>query len=328
MSTAEVAELRAGVESFPESRVPRWALVRRIALAAYVVGLVVFTVTVGVPLQRELVLGWVCGGLATASIGRSWREILQLLRDWLPLAAVLLAYDFTRGAADSFGISPHFMTMIDFDKFLFFGETPTAWLQDHIYDPNAIHWWDVCFTFVYTSHFIVPFAVAGVLWARSRDAFVKFSRRFVTLSVVGLATYIVFPAAPPWMASQQGLLPPIARSTARGWEVVNLHAAESFSKGQGIVNLVAAVPSLHAAFAMLVCLFLWPRVGWYWRPLLACYPLAMGLALIATGEHYAFDVLLGWLSAALVMAGWGYWERRREAAALGGSRTRPAAAVP
>jgi len=201
---------------------------------------------------------------------------------------------FTRVAADSFGYAPHFTTMIDFDKFLFFGEAPTVWLQDRIYDPDTVHWWDVCFTFIYTSHFIVPFAVAGVLWARSRDAFVKFSRRFVTLSAAGLATYIAFPAAPPWMASEQGLLPPIARSTARGWEVVNLHAAESFSKGQGIVNLVAAVPSLHAAFAMLTCLFLWSRVRWYWRPLLALYPLAMGFSLVATGEHYVFDILLGW----------------------------------
>ena len=44
------------------------------------------------------------------------------------------------------------------------------------------------------------------------------------------------------------------------------------------------------------------------------YPLAMGLALIATGEHYFFDVLLGWLYAAAVMGGWAWWERRRSVA--------------
>jgi membrane-associated phospholipid phosphatase len=47
------------------------------------------------------------------------------------------------------------------------------------------------------------------------------------------------------------------------------------------------------------------------RPLLALYPLAMGLTLIATGEHYFFDVLLGWAYAAAAMWGWGRWERRR-----------------
>ncbi len=48
--------------------------------------------------------------------------------------------------------------------------------------PGAVHWWDVCFSFLYTSHFIVPFALAGVLWARSRTAFKQFRDRFLTLS--------------------------------------------------------------------------------------------------------------------------------------------------
>jgi hypothetical protein len=36
----------------------------------------------------------------------------------------------------------------------------------------------------------------------------------------------------------------------------------------------------------------------------------MGLTLIATGEHYFFDVLLGWLYAGAVMGVWSWWERR------------------
>ena len=87
-----------------------------------------------------------------------------------------------------------------------------------------------------------------------------------------------------------------------------------FSEGQASVNLVAAVPSLHSAFTALVALFLWKRVRPALRPLLALYPLAMGLALIATGEHYFFDVLLGWLYAGAVMGAWALWERRRSVA--------------
>jgi membrane-associated phospholipid phosphatase len=84
-----------------------------------------------------------------------------------------------------------------------------------------------------------------------------------------------------------------------------------FSEGQASVNLVAAVPSLHAGFCALVAIFLWGRVRPWVRPLLLLYPLAMGLALIATGEHYFFDVLLGWIYAGAVMAAWGWWERWR-----------------
>ncbi len=323
MSTAEFAHIGAAAETLPSPRTPRVAVVRRVALSAYALVFVAWTLRYGISVQRELVIGWITGALACVSIGRSPREIVQLAVDWLPMVVFLLAYDYTRGLADSIGIPAHFTAMIDFDRFVFFGTTPTEWLQARIIDPS-VNWWDVGFTITYTSHFIVPFALAGVLWARNRTAFKQFTRRFLTLSGAGLATYILFPAAPPWMASERGLLDPIVRSSGRGWEVISVSTAAAFDKGQSVVNLVAAVPSLHAGIAMLVSMFLWPRVSWWWRPLVASYPLAMALMLIATGEHYFFDVALGWLYAAAVMAGWAWWERRRATVdALRGAPARP-----
>lgn len=309
MTTAEFAELRA--EPVPVLRFPHWAVIRYCAFGLYVTALIAYTVAYGIPIQRELVIAWTCGALACASIGRPPRQAVQLALDWLPLVAVLAVYDFTRGGADSLGIGVHSAPMIDFDRFVFFGETPTEWLQSRLYEPGVVHWWDVVFTLVYSSYFIVPFAVAGVLWARNRADFLRFTKRLVTLAVAGLVTYIAFPAAPPWMAGREGLLSTIHRTTARGWEVLDVGTAALFTRGQETVNQVAAVPSLHSAFVALVALFLWSRVRPIWRPLLVLYPLAMGLTLIATGEHYFFDVLLGWLYAGTVMTGWGWWERRR-----------------
>ncbi len=309
MTTAEFAELRA--EQAPLLGYPHWAAVRRCAFALYAVALVLYTAAYGVPVQRELVIAWTCGALVCASIGRPPREVAQLFIDWLPIVLVLAAYDFTRGAADSLGIAPHADVMIDFDKFVFLGQTPTEWLQARLYDPGVVHWYDVCFTLVYTSYFIVPFATAGVLWVRDRPAFKRFTRRLVTLALAGLATYIAFPAVPPWMAGERGLLSGVHRTTSKGWEVLDVGTAALFSHGQETVNLVAAVPSLHSAFCALVAIFLWPRVRPALRPLLALYPLAMGLTLMSTGEHYFFDVLLGWIYAGLVVAGWNWWEKRR-----------------
>src|SRR5262249_13937625 len=127
---------------------------------------------------------------------------------------------------------------------------------------------------------------------------------------------IAFPAAPPWMAGEMGLLDGVHRTTSTGWRVLDLHTAALFQRGQGSVNLVAAVPSLHAAFTMLVAMFLWSRVRpILGRALLPAYPLVMGLTLMATGEHYFFDVLLGWCYAGGVMAGWRRWEAHRAARA-------------
>ncbi len=309
MTTAEYAELLA--QRARPRRIPRWAAIRWCAALAYVAALVAYTAVYGVPVQRELVVSWTCGALVCASIGRPLREIPRLVFDWVPIVAVLAAYDLTRGVADSIGIRAHYTTMIDFDRFVFLGQTPTEWLQARLYEPGVVHWYDIGFTLVYTSYFIVPFALAGTLWARDRAAFVRFAKRLVTLALAGLATYVAFPAAPPWMAGREGLLDGVRRTATDGWRVLDVGTAAMFSHGQEVVNLVAAVPSLHSAFVALVAMFLWPRVRPALRPLLALYPLAMGLTLIATGEHYFFDVLLGWAYAAAVMAGWARWEARR-----------------
>ena len=311
MGTTEFAEV-ATEPVAGEFRFARWGTVRRCALVVYCVVLGAWSARYGIPVQRELVVSWVCGALACNAIGRPPREILQIAVDWVPIVAVLGVYDFTRGAADSFGIGVHAQPMIDFDRFLFFGETPTEWLQARLYEPGVVHAWDVAFTLVYTSYFVVPFALAGVLWARDRLGFLRFTRRLVSLAIAGLATYVAFPAAPPWMAGESGLLAGVHRTTSEGWEVLGVGTAGLFSKGQASANLVAAVPSLHAAFTALVAIFLWGRVRPSLRPLLALYPVAMGLTLIATGEHYFFDVLLGWLFAGAVMATWARWERRGE----------------
>jgi hypothetical protein len=315
MATVEFAELGAELGGDKDALFgfPHWGLVRRCALVLYAGALVVYVFSYGIPTQRELVVAWTCGALACASIGRHPRQILQLVLDWLPMVLILSAYDFTRGGADSLGIPVHFHPMVDFDRFLFFGQAPTEWLQAHLYDPGVVHWYDVGFTLVYTSYFIVPFATAGVLWAKDRLEFLRFTKRLVSLALAGLATYIAFPAAPPWMAAQRGLLHGVHRTTSTGWRVLDVHTAALFSRGQDAVNQVAAVPSLHAGFTALVAMFLWTRVRRRWRPLLVAYPLAMGLTLMATGEHYFFDVALGWCYAGAVMAGWSWWESRRAA---------------
>jgi membrane-associated phospholipid phosphatase len=324
VSSADLAP--AGSESEPVLHLGHWPAVRRCALAVYFAVLVIWSAHYGIPVQRELVIAWVCGALACACIGRHPREMLQLVIDWAPMVIVLAAYDLTRGVADKLGIGVHFAPMIDFDKAAFFGQTPTEWLQHHLYDPNVLSGWEVAFTLIYTSYFIVPFALAGWLWARDRLAYLRFAKRLVSLALAGVATYILFPAAPPWLAAEEGLLHNVQRTTSDGWKIIGVGTSVLFSEGQASVNLVAAVPSLHAGFTMLVALFCWERVPWRWlRPLLLLYPAAMAVTLMATGEHYFFDVAAGWVYAGAVMVTWAWWERRRGARA---GRPEPVSAVP
>ncbi|MBN9624204.1 MAG: hypothetical protein J0H06_14865, partial [Actinobacteria bacterium] len=136
MSSADLA--RAGSEAEPVLNFGHWPAVRRVALALYAVGFVVWSYNYGIPVQRDLVIAWVLGALGCACLGRHPREMLQLVIDWAPMIIVLGAYDLTRGAADKLGIGIHFHPMIDFDKAVFFGQTPTEWLQHHLYDPHVL----------------------------------------------------------------------------------------------------------------------------------------------------------------------------------------------
>jgi hypothetical protein len=64
-----------------------------------------------------------------------------------------------------------------------------------------------------------------------------------------------------------------------------------------LYNPIAAVPSLHAGFALAVgvAVFLWAKSVWL-RALAASWPLAIGLAVVATGNHFVLDIAAGILA--------------------------------
>jgi membrane-associated phospholipid phosphatase len=242
---------------------------------------------------------------------RVWRVVAE----WVPFGLVFIAYDYSRGAAETLGMPVHVTPQITMDRWLGFGTVPTVWLQQHLLSRNRVHAWQVIPSAAYLSHFIVPYVVAAWLWARDHDRFVGYTERFVLLSFLGVATYILLPWAPPWMASSRGLLPPLSRSVNDGWYYVHVHFADQvFHEGQGAFNLQAALPSLHAAYTMMIAIFFWKRSRWWTRVVLVAYPLSMGFSLVFGAEHYVVDILLGWLYALLVHLGclWlDRWHERR-----------------
>jgi TM2 domain-containing membrane protein YozV len=272
--------------------------VRRLLWAALLVGFAVTVVRVGLPTDRVSLLGWVLAGLAVSCVGRGRRALLRLAVDWLPLVTLLLLYDLTRGLADTLGMPVHVTELIAADRFLTGGTLPTVWMQEHW----QARWWKVMATLVYASHFVVTPAVLAVLWVRDRARWVGYARMVLALSAAGLVTYVLYPAAPPWLAAKDGTVEPIARISNDGWQVMGLPKAGALlSTGQGQVNAVAAVPSLHTAFAVLTCLVLLPLARHLWqRAALVAYAVLMPLVLVWSGEHYVIDTVLGALYAGAV----------------------------
>ncbi len=101
--------------------------------------------------------------------------------------------------------------------------------------------------------------------------------------------------------SQPGAHQFVERISTRGWGTLHLQSAGALlDSGQASVNLVAAIPSLHAAVTAMISMFLWRRVRRGWRPLLVGYPLAMAFVLVYSAEHFVVDILMGWALAAAV----------------------------
>ena len=331
------------------TRERRLKIARRIAVATWAAIVVYRTVTTGFAFNRELLLLYICTGLLAASIGQA-RRMLYVIRDWLPFALVLVAYDFSRGAARMIGRPTMWHWQVDVDRWMFFGTIPTVWLQERLKLPYP-PWWEIVISSVYMSFFILPYVVAAVLWLRDRQEWKAFARLFVGLSFAALIMYALLPAAPPWAAArctpadvaggpsdprcmfrpargvpdggllgalqttQDGANSWVERIVGRGWGKLNLHSASALiDQGQASVNLVAAIPSLHAGLTAAVTAFLWTRVQRKWRPLLAAYVVVMAFTLVYTAEHYVVDILLGWVLAAavlLVIRCFESWRRQR-----------------
>jgi hypothetical protein len=251
----------------------------------------------GLPTSRDAFIFWLLLGLLAASLTNVRRWFRGLLVDWLPFAAVLFGYDLLRGYADRL-FAPHVWPQLRADQWLF-GVVPTPWLQARLWNSSHIDWIAYAAWSVYLTHFFATLVIAACLWQFAYPLFRRYMAMVIVLAVAGLTTYALFPAVPPWMAAQNGDLAPTSRIVGFVSEAAPIgHFGAIWESGTRYANDVAAMPSLHAAYSMLIALLFWPLVGRRWRPLLAAYPLAMAFALVYTGEHYVSDVLVGWAYAA------------------------------
>jgi len=214
---------------------------------------------------------------------------------FFPFMALLLVYDSFRGIADDLNKTVHFTEMINFDLWLTGGTLPTAWLQQHLWHGH-VQWYDFYFYLLYTLHFAMPIALAVLFWLKRPKLYWPFAAGLVLLSFAAFITYVAFPAAPPWMASDMGYIEPIHRISSDIWAAMGIeNFSEVYSKLSP--NPVAAVPSLHAAYPLFFVLYLAKGFGcrrvWW----LMLYPLSLWLGIVYLGEHYVFDFLLGALYA-------------------------------
>jgi hypothetical protein len=143
------------------------------------------------------------------------------------------------------------------------------------------------------AHYVVTVGVLIFLYRRRHDSFCLMRNAFLIAMAIALVGYAVYPTAPPRLMPEWGFTDSIRQFT--GFTIED-HSVKA------LLNLYAAVPSIHVCFAILVG---WPMAKLVRRPwfkaLWLLYPLLITFVVIATGNHFLTDAVLGAVTAAVSM---------------------------
>lgn len=215
----------------------------------------------------------------------------EFVKMFSPFLLLLLSYDSLRGFIPYISKHVHYSTMIDFDYWIGRGQLPTVRLQHLLYHGH-LQWYDFYFYGLYMLHFVIPVLFAVLVWQTRPQQYWRYVWSFVVVSYSAFITFLLFPAAPPWMAAQNGYIPHIEKLSTDIWWAFGVHNFPTLYE-KFAPNPVAAVPSLHSAYPTLVALFIWKLYGRKWGLISFIYPLSVWVGVVYMGEHYLFDVIAG-----------------------------------
>jgi hypothetical protein len=243
----------------------------------------------------------------------------RFMRDWVPVLVGLLAYAATVAAVPSFGLEVHYWPQIDADRVLGFGTLPTSWLQEHLYEGRTGPL-EVFSVAMYISHFIAPLLLAFAIWAFWKNrGFSDLLFGLLAVSILANITFLLAPTAPPWLAAEHGLIPPVQPIIKNALFDLDLNALALRKGDASSYNVVAAVPSLHVAWPV-ICLLVIRKhrlpIGLFAAQ--AALTVGVVFAIVYTGEHYLVDAIIGALYAlaAWWLVQWAVGARRRARAPL------------
>jgi hypothetical protein len=212
---------------------------------------------------------------------RGWADLGRQLAIWFGFAVL---YQLARGLADR---NPAKAFQNGFAVVNF--ETRVTHRLYELTFQNFVDQRHLLETAVSWTYWLSEFAVVGgaVLWVylRRHDSFKRFRNSILIANTIGLIGYVFVPTAPPRLL---------------GVGFVNTHR-------DGLVTLAAnpyaAMPSLHAADALIVGIVLFSLCRNIWAKLLwAVWPAWVWFAVMATGNHFWLDCIAGIGVAILTMA--------------------------
>ena len=211
---------------------------------------------------------------------RGWRDFGRQLAIWF---GFLVVYQLARGLAghDVALARSHGLSVIHAEDRI--GDLFELSAQKVV---SSSHWLELAVAWTY---WMSEFTVLGLalLWVylRRNQHFRNFRNWVLLAGVIGFVGYVVYPTAPPRMF--------------RGFGFVDtLSQFASLNHGSGVIefssNQYAAMPSLHAADALIVGVTLAYIVRRWWaKAIWLLWPAWVGFSVMATANHFWLDCVAG-----------------------------------
>lgn len=139
---------------------------------------------------------------------------------------------------------------------------------------------------------LTPLAM-WVFYRLSPRVFQAASRRILFVMFGGTVWHAIQPMAPPRLMDI-GIVDTVSDLTL--WDLQS-------TASRSLFNPTAAMPSTHVALSVLTGKALWELDRGPWvKALGVAYPVAIGVAVVATGNHFVLDIVGGVALAALALA--------------------------
>jgi len=208
-----------------------------------------------------------------------------------------IIYDSMRALPNYEVSSVYIKEPYDLEKLLFGINYQNKLLTPNEYfSINNTHVLDFLSGFFYINWMPVPLAFGLWLFVKDKELFLKFSLVFLTVNLLGFMVYYIYPAAPPWYVAKYGFdlhigVPGSRAGLARFDELIHYPLFEGIYNKNA--NVLAAMPSLHAAYPVIVLYFgLKKKVGWL-NILFAVFVAGIWFSAVYSGHHYIIDVIAG-----------------------------------
>ncbi len=222
-------------------------------------------------------------------------QIGRFVRDWSPVGLMFIVYGLALGLVDALSMPIWYAPQADADRIIGLGTIPSVelqrWLDARHDTPLA-----VLAAFAYMSHFFVPVLLGFYVWYwRKGVGFNTLMWTYITVSFLAAVVYVLMPAAPPWMAAERGVVPPVFDVIKHGLQVLGMDTLARLKGDTSALYLTAAAfPSIHAAFPFIGVLvtraYRMPR--WV-RIAMVAHLCIIWFTIVYTGEHYVTDILGG-----------------------------------